>query len=33
MDDARQARLDVLPQEFPVFPLTGALPKPRTAAT
>ena len=29
MDDARQARLDVLPQEFPVFPLTGALLLPR----
>ena len=29
MDDARQARLDVLPTEFPVFPLTGALLLPR----
>ena len=29
MDDARQARLDVLPTDFPVFPLTGALLLPR----
>jgi Lon protease-like protein len=29
MDDTRQARLDELPTEFPVFPLTGALLLPR----